>query len=168
MFLKLSIRTLNHLLRIFSKDSQTIQRICFRTLHIVLSLSKNSALFYFSKHNVSKIGFSLRLQVRTYSVGLGLSTSRFYLKTKTESSLRDIVFRKIKSTMFSDKDRTMVNVQKHIICTNVPSSRTFRSHPQIRWLLFSKKRYWPKNLQDLEMLKNCYAMCTFTNEKFKK
>jgi hypothetical protein len=30
--------------------------------------------------------------------------------------------------VFLDKDRTMDNVQKHNICTNVPSSQTFRSY----------------------------------------
>jgi hypothetical protein len=45
--------------------------------------------------------------------------SRFYLKT--ESSLRNVVFWKINRTVFLDKDRTMDSVQKHNICTNVPS-----------------------------------------------
>jgi hypothetical protein len=31
-----------------------------------------------------------------------------------------------------DKDRMMDNVQKHNICTNVPSSQTFRSYLQVR------------------------------------
>jgi hypothetical protein len=44
--------------------------------------------------------------------------NRFYLKTETESSLRNVLFRKIKRTVFLDKDRTMANVQKHNICSN--------------------------------------------------
>jgi hypothetical protein len=47
--------------------------------------------------------------------------SRFYLKTERESSLRNVVFWKINRTVFLDKDKTMDNVHKHIICTNVPS-----------------------------------------------
>jgi hypothetical protein len=46
--------------------------------------------------------------------------SRFYLQTETEFSLRNIVF--------LDKDRTMDNVQKYNMCTNVPSSQTFTSY----------------------------------------
>jgi hypothetical protein len=33
----------------------------------------------------------------------------------------------INRAVFLDEDRTMVNVQKHNICTNTPSSQTFRS-----------------------------------------
>jgi hypothetical protein len=36
----------------------------------------------------------------------------------------DIVFWKIKRTVFLDKDRTMDNIQKYNICTNVPSAQT--------------------------------------------
>jgi hypothetical protein len=43
--------------------------------------------------------------------------SRFYLKTETEYSLRNVVLWKINKTVFLDKDRTMDNVQKHNICT---------------------------------------------------
>jgi hypothetical protein len=52
--------------------------------------------------------------------------SRFYLEMETESSLRN-VFWKINRTEFLDKDRTIANVQKHNIYTNIPSSQTFRS-----------------------------------------
>jgi hypothetical protein len=54
--------------------------------------------------------------------------SRFYLKTETESSLWNVVFCNINRKAFLDEDRTMDNVQKHNICTNVPSSQTFRSY----------------------------------------
>jgi hypothetical protein len=43
--------------------------------------------------------------------------SRFYLKTETESSLRNVVFWKINRTVFLDKDKIMDNVQKHNTCT---------------------------------------------------
>jgi hypothetical protein len=46
--------------------------------------------------------------------------SRFYLKTETESSLRN--------TMFWNINRKMDYVQKYNICTKAPSSRTFRSY----------------------------------------
>jgi hypothetical protein len=46
--------------------------------------------------------------------------SRFYLKTETESSLRNVVF--------LHKGRTMDNGQQHNICTNAPSEQTFRSY----------------------------------------
>jgi hypothetical protein len=59
------------------------------------------------------------LDIRTSSVDWA-QLSRFYLKTDTESSLRNVVFCNINRTVFLDKDRTMDNVQKHNICTNVP------------------------------------------------
>jgi hypothetical protein len=37
--------------------------------------------------------------------------SKFYLKTETESSLRNVVFRKVHRTVFLNKDRTLDNVQ---------------------------------------------------------
>jgi hypothetical protein len=80
----------------------------------------------FSKHNVSETGLSPS-SGETYSVGhnpkIGTSSidwaqpSRFYLKTETESSLRSVVFWKIKRTVFLNKDRTMDKVQKHNIYT---------------------------------------------------
>jgi hypothetical protein len=51
----------------------------------------------------------------------------FYMKTETESSLRNVVFCNIKRKVFLDKDKRMDNVEKHIF-TNVPSSQTFRSY----------------------------------------
>jgi hypothetical protein len=51
--------------------------------------------------------------------------SRFYLKAVTEPSLRNVVLCNINRTVSVDKNRTMDNVQKHNICTNVPSSQTF-------------------------------------------
>jgi hypothetical protein len=57
--------------------------------------------------------------------GLG-PDSKFYPKTETESSLRNVVFWKIYSVVFLDKDRTMDNVQKHNICTGVLVSKPTR------------------------------------------
>jgi hypothetical protein len=45
-----------------------VQILCFWTLFIVLSLSKNCPV-YFSKHDVSEIGFCLRLQVKPTQLG---------------------------------------------------------------------------------------------------
>jgi hypothetical protein len=46
--------------------------------------------------------------------------SRFYMKTETESSLRNV--------MFMNKNRMMDNIQKYNIFINVPSSQTLRSY----------------------------------------
>jgi hypothetical protein len=43
--------------------------------------------------------------------------SRFHLKTETVSSLRNIVSWNINRMEFSDKDKTMDNIQKHNTCT---------------------------------------------------
>jgi hypothetical protein len=53
--------------------------------------------------------------------------SRFYLKTETESSLQNVVL-KYKQDGVLDKNRMMDNVQKHNICTNVPSLHALRSY----------------------------------------
>jgi hypothetical protein len=57
-------------------------------------------------------------QIRTSSVDWA-QQSRFYLKTETESSIRNVLFWKINRTVCLDTDKTMDNVQKHNICTNV-------------------------------------------------
>jgi hypothetical protein len=41
--------------------------------------------------------------------------SRFYLKTKTECSLRNVVFSYINNTVFLDIDRKIYNVHEYII-----------------------------------------------------
>jgi hypothetical protein len=71
-----------------------VQILCSWTLSIILSLCKNIGLFIFQNSNVSETGF------------------RLYLKTETESSLRNVVFWKINRTVFLQKDRAMDNVQK--------------------------------------------------------
>jgi hypothetical protein len=107
---------------------------------------KTSSCLFFKKHNVSESGFCLRLQLKptrwgpihraslrpkiwTSSIDWA-QLNRFYLKTVTESSLRNVAFWKINRTVFWDKDRTMDNVQQHNICTNVPLSQTFWSYWQ--------------------------------------
>jgi hypothetical protein len=50
-----------------------------------------------------------------------IQLSRFYLRTETESSLRNVWF-------FLKMDKTMDNVQKHNTCNNIPSSQTFKSY----------------------------------------
>jgi hypothetical protein len=49
---------------------------------------------YVSKHKVSETGFHLRLQVKyIYLSSIDwVQMSMFYLKTETESSLRNVVF----------------------------------------------------------------------------
>jgi hypothetical protein len=58
--------------------------------------------------------------------------SRFYLRTGTQSSLRNVVL-KNKQDIFLKIDKTMDNVQKPNTCSNIPLSQTFRSyfHKQI-------------------------------------
>jgi hypothetical protein len=134
-----SIKT--HSLREAQSKFPCVQILCFWTLSIVLSLSKKRP-DYFSKHNVSETGFCLRLQVKPTQLGPidraspYLRTSidwarmkRFYLKTGTESSLRKVAFWKI-IRHFLDKDKTMDNVRKHNIRTNVTSSQTSGSYYQ--------------------------------------
>jgi hypothetical protein len=74
---------------------------------------KNHFPVYFSKHNVSKTGFCLRLQVKPSELGTSsidwAQLNKFYLRTEAESSLRNVVFWKIKRTVFLDKDGTMEN-----------------------------------------------------------
>jgi hypothetical protein len=52
--------------------------------------------------------------------------SKFYLKTETECNFRNVMFLNKNRTVF--EMRTMGNVQKHNICTNVLSSQTFKSY----------------------------------------
>jgi hypothetical protein len=73
---------------------------------------------YFSKHNVLETGFCLCFQVKPTQLGpinrastylwRWAQLSRFYVKTETESSLRNVVFRNIY--------RTVDNVQQHNSC----------------------------------------------------
>jgi hypothetical protein len=49
--------------RVSILETVFVRILCFLTLNIVLSLSKNR-LVYFLKHNVSETGFRLRLQVK--------------------------------------------------------------------------------------------------------
>jgi hypothetical protein len=56
-----------------------LQVLCFWTLSIVLSLSKNRRV-YFSTHNVSETGFCLRLQVEPTQLG-PIDRATPYLRT---------------------------------------------------------------------------------------
>jgi hypothetical protein len=62
--------------------------------------------------------------------------SRFYLKTWTESSLRNVVL-KNKQDGVSDKDETMDNVQKHNICSldfvRRSNSKVLRTKCTVQW-----------------------------------
>jgi hypothetical protein len=65
---------------------------------------------YFSKQNVPETGFCLRLQVKPTQLGpidRGSPYLRLYLKTETESSLRNIVL-KTKRTVFLIKTRRWI------------------------------------------------------------
>jgi hypothetical protein len=74
------------------------------------------------------------------SPGIGISSidwaqvNRFYLKTETESSLRNVIFWNINRTMFLDKNRTLDNVQKQNIC-NMTVLLNFRLLPSSSWIL---------------------------------
>jgi hypothetical protein len=76
---------------------------------------------YISKQNVSETGFSLRLQVKPTESGSSAMEwahlRRFYLKTETEFSLRNVLFWNINRTVFWIKTGRWDNVQKHNICT---------------------------------------------------
>jgi hypothetical protein len=58
----------------------------------------------------------------------------FYLKTETESSLRNVVF--------LNKNRTVANVQKHSICINVPLSQTVKSSLVNKSVAFYETRWF--------------------------
>jgi hypothetical protein len=57
--------------------------------------------------------------------------SRFYLKTETETSLRNVVFCNINRTTYSDKCRTMDNVQKHYICNKYITALNKGAHGNV-------------------------------------
>jgi hypothetical protein len=50
-------------------EKKNVQILCFWTLSIVLSLSKNRPV-YFSEHKASETAFCLRLQVKPTQLGL--------------------------------------------------------------------------------------------------
>jgi hypothetical protein len=60
-------------------EGTLVQILCFWTLSMVLSLSKNRPV-YFWKHNVSKTGFCLRLQVKPTQLG-PIDRASPYLRT---------------------------------------------------------------------------------------
>jgi hypothetical protein len=75
-----------------------------------------------------------RLEIGTSSINWA-QLSRFCLKTDRIQSLTHCVL-KYKQDVVLDKNSIMDNSQKHHICTNVPSSQTFRSYFQ--FILLSK------------------------------
>jgi hypothetical protein len=54
----------------------------------------------------------------------------FYLKTKIESCLQNVVFWKTNRTVFLGKDRMMDNVQKNNIYSNSSDSSEIQNYPQ--------------------------------------
>jgi hypothetical protein len=91
-----------------------VQKLRFWTLSIVLSSSKNTILFIFQNTALSP-------EIGTSSIDWA-QLSRFYLKTETESSLRNVVFCKINRTVFLDKTRC------RIISRNIIFVLTFHRH----------------------------------------
>jgi hypothetical protein len=88
-----------------------IQKLCFWTISIVLLTFKTQR-------------FGNWILSPSLGPERGGQLRRFYLKTETESSLRNFVF-KYKQNRVLDKNRKMDNAQKHNVCTNVLSSQTF-------------------------------------------
>jgi hypothetical protein len=68
----------------FSKSVLKVQILCCWTLSIVLSLSKNTVLYIFLKHNVSETGFCLHLQVKPTQLGPMNRASPYLWKNKQE------------------------------------------------------------------------------------
>jgi hypothetical protein len=114
-------------------ERRLVQILCFWTLSIALSLSKNTVLFIFQNITFRRLDsvsvFRWNPFIWTNSMEIESSSidwvqlSKFYLKTEAESSLRNVVWWKINRRVYLDKDRAMDNVQKHNICTNIPSSQ---------------------------------------------
>jgi hypothetical protein len=99
------------------KHSPLLQILCLWTLSIVLFLSKTPSCLCFKTQRFGDWPSSIDWA----------QLNRFYLKMETESSLRNAVL-KYKQDNILDKTWTRDNVQKHNICTNVPSSQAFRSY----------------------------------------
>jgi hypothetical protein len=81
--------------------------LCFWTISIKLSLSKNTVFFIFQKKTFRRLDSVsvFRFQVKPEDGERVQSPKRFFLKNKQVGVL--------------DKYRTMDNIQKHNICTNV-------------------------------------------------
>jgi hypothetical protein len=103
---------------VFSRSDFThliymLQILCFWTLSIVLSLSQNTALFTLQNTTFR------RMEIGTSSI-YWAQLSRFCPKTEGETSHRNVAFCCI--------NRTISNVQKRNISTDVPSSQMFGSY----------------------------------------
>jgi hypothetical protein len=108
------------------KLKRLLKILCFWTLSIVLSLSKNTVLFIF-KNNVSETKFCLLLQVKSAQLGPVDRVSPYLPENGDRIQCPKRCVLKYKQDDVLDENRTMDNVQKYNICTNVPSSQTFRS-----------------------------------------
>jgi hypothetical protein len=90
-----------------------VQILCFWILSIVSFHLKHRPI-YISKNNVSETGFCLRLQAKYTQMG-PIDKASPYLRRQIGHNC-----------LFADINTTVYIVQKHSICTNVPSSQTFR------------------------------------------
>jgi hypothetical protein len=89
------------------------------TKHFKWSNANIAAWLWSPTNNCLKVcdNSTLVLEIGTISINWA-QLSRFYLKTETESSLRNVVFCNTNRTAFLDKGRTMDDVQKYNIRTS--------------------------------------------------
>jgi hypothetical protein len=112
-----------------NRKNQTIlniQILCFCTLSIILSLSKNTVLLILQNTMFRKLD----------SVSIFWENLLSWAQS-VELVPISVVFCNIKRTVFLHKDRMMDNVQKYNICTNIASSQTFRSY------IVNRSNQWP-------------------------
>jgi hypothetical protein len=79
-------------------------------------------------NQVLKFLYSSEQCYQALQMFLNIIHRRVFLFQNTTFRRLDVVFWKINRTVFLDENRTMDNVQKHNICTNLPSSQTFSSY----------------------------------------
>jgi hypothetical protein len=114
-------RSPKHLLSVFPaccvfnrRSLATALTVGFRQLSTLMSLLSGE---YPATELLSTVNSDITPQeIGTSSIDSG-QLSRFYLKTKTECSLRNVVFCNINRMVSLDRDRTMDNAQKHNIRT---------------------------------------------------
>jgi hypothetical protein len=102
----------------------SLQLLCFWTLSIVLSLSKNTVLFIFQNttfRRLNLLSWAQSIELVPIS-GHCTSTKMGYTSQAQHNSSARAKKTLIFLFLFLDKDTTMDNVQKHNRCTNVPSS----------------------------------------------
>jgi hypothetical protein len=127
--------------------SWSLQILRFWTLSITLCLYLKCRPVSLSNHNVSEIGFCLRLQVKPTQFG---PINRLEVSSSTT-----LIF--VRETDILNKDKTMDNVQKRSICTNVPSSQTFRPYLH-DYSLIIHKTCRKRNMQNMTFMKR-YLYC---------